>query len=107
MFYVFHRGIFNVTNLLANCCPLIRMFLIRKGTQLEPYVAIRLIKIALLEFFYNYFALHFQYIWVKRQAQHSVAFEPKTGFNVGRWYGQIIICYVCIGEGVVFTTHEL
>src|SRR5436190_932581 len=94
-------------DLLAYRRPFIRMFLKSKWTKQKPYVAIRLVQVALLEFLDHDIALNFQTFISEGETEHPVAFEPERGLNVLGRNGTIIIGDVVCCESVVLSSYKL
>ena len=65
MLNVIHRRVFNVTDFLTNRSPLIWVCLVCEGSQFEPDIPVRLIKIALFEFFDDNFLLDLKRLWIE------------------------------------------
>ena len=68
-----------------------------------PHIAIRLVKAALLELFHHYTALHFEALLAESQLQHTVGLQPKGCLYVRLRNGEVVIGYVIIGPGIVFS----
>ena len=70
-------------------------------------ISIRLIQATLLEFFHYYSTLYFQTPPTEIEAQHTVRFQPKTGFYILPGYSEVVIGDVIIGPGIILTACQL
>ena len=87
--------------------PAVRVHLESQRPEQMSYVAVWLVKAALLELFHHNAPLHLKPLLAECQLQHPVGLQPEGSLHIRFWNSEVIIGYVIVGPSIVFPSRQL
>ena len=107
VFHFLQCSLSDVCDFLPDGRPAVRMRFVCQFTQQMRRIPVGLVQVALLEFLNHHLALHLQTLRAEIQTEHAVAFQPESRFHVLVRQGDVIICNVVVGPGIVLSSGIL
>ena len=107
IFYVFQCSLFDVPERHTDRRPAVGMYFIGQRSQMQPDISVWCIQVTLLVFLRNDLLLNMQTLRREIQVQHTVGFQPESGFNIGSRDGDVIVCIVICRISIAISAGKL